>query len=76
MDQAFAKELSTRSLLKAKGYSFNAKNQYWEREWLTNNGKERVLEIALKTEDNQWNKLMMTSSGKVFYAECIGEEIK
>ena len=75
MDQSFAKEVSVRSILKSKGYEFEPENQYWVREWSTNNGKEKFLEVAVKTEDNEWNKLMIANSGKVFFAECIGEEI-
>ena len=73
MDQAFAKELTIRSLLKSKGYEFEPENQYWIREWRTNNGKEKFLDLAIKTEDEEWNRIMMTSAGKVFYAECIGK---
>tara|TARA_Y100001968_G_scaffold328889_1_gene376970 strand:+ start:1481 stop:1711 length:231 start_codon:yes stop_codon:yes gene_type:complete len=73
MDQAFAKELTIRSLLKSKGYEFEPENQYWIREWTTNNGKEKFLDLAIKTDDEEWNRIMMTSEGKVFYAECIGK---
>ncbi len=71
MDAAFARELTVRALLKAKGYQFDHENQYWFREWTANQGKEKVLEVALKTDDGEWNKLMMTTSGQVFYAEAI-----
>ncbi len=71
MDDAFSREVALRSLLKSKGYEFDHQNQYWFREWITNNGQEKVLEIALKTDDGEWNKLMMTASGRVFYAESI-----
>ncbi len=71
MDDAFAREVTNRTLLKSKGYEFDAVNQYWFREWTTNGGEERVLELALKTEDGEWNKLMMTPGGQVFYAEAI-----
>ncbi len=73
MDDAFAREVTIRSLLKSKGYVFDHQNQYWVREWITNGGKEKVLEVALKTEDGEWNKLMMTPHGQVFYAEAISE---
>ena len=75
MDKDFAKEIMIRSHLKSKGYVFEAENQYWVREWSTNEGKESFLEVAVRTDDGEWNKLMMNSSGKVFYAECTGEEI-
>ena len=55
MDAAFAREVTVRSLLKAKGYEFDHENQYWVREWTTNGGQEKVLEVALKTEDGEWN---------------------
>ncbi len=76
MDDAFARELTVRSLLKSKGYEFDHENQYWVREWTTNQGFEKVLEVALKTEDGEWNKLMMTTSGQVFYAETISGGIE
>ena len=75
MDQAFQREVTIRSLLKAKGYCFDPESQYWAREWTTNGGQETVLEVAVKTEDGEWNKLMMTPSGHIFYAEAIGESI-
>ena len=75
MDQAFAKELFIRSHLKSKGYKFEVENQYWVREWHTNNGAEKFLEVAIRTDDGEWNQLMMTPSGKVFFAKSIGEEI-
>ncbi len=75
MDESFAREVTIRSLLKSKGYVFDAQNQYWVREWTTNSGQEKVLELALKTEDGEWNKLMMTPAGHIFYAESIGEAI-
>lgn len=71
MDDAFAREIAVRALLKSKGYEFDHENQYWVREWVTNKGQEKVLEIALKTEDGEWNKLMMTTDGHVFYAKSI-----
>ena len=75
MDDAFSREVSIRSLFKSKGYEFDHVNQYWVREWTTNGGQEKVLEVALKTEDGEWNKLMMTPTGHVFYAEAISEEV-
>ena len=75
MNDAFAKELAVRSILKSKGYAFDPENQYWFREWITNGGQEKVLEVAVKTEDGEWNKLMLRPDGYVFYAEVIGEGI-
>ena len=71
MDDAFAREVTIRSLLKSKGYEFDQENQWWVREWTTNGGQEKVLEVALKTDDGEWNKLMMRPDGKIFYAEAI-----
>tara|TARA_Y100001968_G_C18994736_1_gene543076 strand:- start:83 stop:313 length:231 start_codon:yes stop_codon:yes gene_type:complete len=75
MKESFAKEVSLRLFLKSKGYIFDHENQYWFREWTTNEGQEKVLEVAVKTEDGEWNKLMMTPAGQVFYAKVIGEEV-
>ncbi len=75
MDKDFAREVAIRSLLKSKGYEFDQESQYWVREWTTNQGQEKVLEVAVQTEDGEWNKLMLTPDGHVFYAESIGEGI-
>ena len=75
MNESFSKEVAIRSLLKSKGYKFDAKNQFWSREWSTNQGNEKVIEIAVKTEDGEWNKLMMTTSGHIFYAKETGNGI-
>ena len=71
MNEAFSREVTERSLLKAKGYQFDQENQWWTREWSTNAGQEKVVEVAVKTEDGEWNKLMMTPQGHIFYAEAI-----
>ena len=71
MNNAFSREVAIRALLKSKGYQFDLENQWWVREWTTNGGKEKVLEVAVKTEDGEWNKLMMTPDGFVFSAEAI-----
>ncbi len=75
MDEAFTREVAIRSLLRSKGYEFDPQNQYWLREWSTNGGQEKLLEVALKTEDGEWNKLMMTPEGKVFYAKALRSSI-
>ena len=73
MENAFAREVTIRTLLKSKGYEFDEESQWWVREWTTNSGKEKVLDVAIKTEDGEWNKLMMTPGGEVFYAEAISK---
>ena len=75
MDDAFAREVTIRSLLKSKGYEFDHDNQWWVREWSTNNGQEKVLEVAAKSENGEWNKMMMTPDGYMFFAETIHEGI-
>ena len=45
------------------------------REWTTNGGQEKVLEVCMKTEDGEWNKLMMTPGGFVFSAEAISRGV-
>jgi hypothetical protein len=76
MDDAFAREVTLRSLLKSKGYEFDQENQWWAREWTTNGGQEKVLEVCMKTEDGEWNKLMMTPDGFVFSAEAISKGVE
>ncbi len=75
MNESFSKEVAIRSLLRSKGYEFDERNQFWSREWSTNGGDEKVLEIAVKTDDGEWNKLMMTQSGHIFYAKETGNGI-
>tara|TARA_Y100001968_G_C19369799_1_gene724491 strand:- start:71 stop:301 length:231 start_codon:yes stop_codon:yes gene_type:complete len=75
MNDDFAKELAIRSLLKTKGYTFEPENQYWVREWTTDYEEEKILEVAMQTDDGEWNKLMMNTSGDIFYAKSIGEEV-
>ena len=75
MHDSFSKEVSTRLLLKSKGYEFDQDNQWWVREWTTNNGQEKVLEIAAKSDNGEWNKMMMTPDGYMFFAETIPEGI-
>ena len=75
MNDSFSREVAIRSLLKSKGYEFDQSNQWWVREWTTNNGEERVLEVAAKTDDGEWYKMMMTTDGFMFYAEAISENI-
>ena len=72
MDAAFAREVTIRERLKSKGYEFDEENQYQIREQSTNGGQEKFLELAMKTEDGEWNKPMMATGGKVFYAEAVG----
>ena len=76
MDDAFAKEVTLRSLLKSKGYKLDEVNQWWFREWTTNGGQEKVLEVYMKTDDGEWNKLMMTPDGFIFSAEAISKGIQ
>ena len=75
MHASFNKEVALRVILKDKGYKFEPENQYWSREWTTNEGKEKILEVAVKSADGEWNKLMMTTNGDIFYAKAIEGEI-
>ncbi len=71
MEDAFAREVTLRSLLRSKGYEFDEENHWWSRAWTTNGGKEKVIEVCIKTDDGEWNKLMMTPEGYIFSAESI-----
>ena len=75
MDDAFAREVTIRSLLKSKWYEFDQENQWGGIEWTTNRRQERDLEVAAKTDDEEWGKLMMTHDEFVFSAETIKEGI-
>ena len=76
MNDSFSREVTIRALLKSKGYQFDQDNQWWVREWTTNQGQERVLEVAAKTDDGDWNKIMMTPDGYMFYTETISESVE
>ncbi len=76
MNDSFSKEVAIRALLKTKGYEFDHHHHWWVREWSTNNGQEKVLEVAAKGDNGEWQKMMMKPDGYLFYTETIREEIE
>ena len=45
--------------LKDDGYFFDRDNDWWERTWTTNEGKESIREIFQPLESGKWKKLMI-----------------
>ena len=59
------------SSLKEKGYMWEIGNEWWERKWTTNEGKESILEVYQELEHGGWNKLMIGYGDRVFFEEKV-----
>jgi len=59
------------SSLKEKGYMWEIGNEWWERKWTTNEGKESILEVYQELENGEWNKLMIGYGDRVFFEEKV-----
>ena len=46
-------------------------NEWWERKWTTNEGKESILEVYQELEHGGWNKLMIGYGDRVFFEEKV-----
>ena len=57
--------------LEEQGYKYDSGNEWWEREWTTNKGKESILEVYQQLENGEWNKLMIGYGDRVFYEEKV-----
>ena len=57
--------------LKEKGYMYNLGNEWWERKWTTNQGKESIREVYQELEHGGWNKLMIGYGDRVFFEEKV-----
>ena len=57
--------------LKDKGYSYDSGNEWWERKWITNGGKESILEVHQELENGEWKQLMIGYGDHVFYEEKV-----
>ena len=58
-------------VLKSKGYVFDSGNDWWERIWTTNEGKETIREVYQQLESGDWNKLMIGYGDRIFYEEKV-----
>ena len=61
------------SSLKEKGYMYNLGNEWWERKWTTNQGKESIREVYQELENGQWKQLMIGYGDRVFFEEEVSE---
>ena len=68
---AMEKEEMFLSDIKGQGYSYDTGNEWYERKWTTNKGKESILEVYQKLESGEWNKLMIGYGDRVFFEEKV-----
>ena len=59
------------SSLKEKGYMYNLGNEWWERKWTTNQGKESIREVYQELENGEWKQLMIGYGDNVFFEEKV-----
>ena len=57
--------------LKDDGYAYDRDNDWWERTWTTNEGKESIREIFQPLESGKWKKLMIGYGDTIFYDEDV-----
>ena len=57
--------------LKEKGYMYNLGNEWWERKWTTNHGKESIREVYQELENGEWKQLMIGYGDHVFFDEQV-----
>ena len=57
--------------LKEKGYMYNLGNEWWERMWTTNQGKESIREVYQELENGEWKQLMIGYGDHVFFEEQV-----
>ena len=57
--------------LESQGYRYDSGNDWWERTWSTNKGKESIREVYQQLENGNWNQLMIGYGDRVFYQEIV-----
>jgi len=55
------------------GYKYDSGNDWYERTWTTNEGKESIREVYQQLENGEWNKLMIGYGDQVFFEEKVGK---
>jgi hypothetical protein len=60
--------------LEEDGYVYDRDNDWWERTWTTNEGKESIREIFQPLECGKWKKLMIGYGDTIFYDEDVDPE--
>jgi len=59
--------------LESEGYTYDNGNDWYERTWTTNEGKESIREIYQQLDNGEWNKLMIGYGDQVFFEEKVGK---
>ena len=54
-----------------KGYLWDDVEQWWVREWTTNNGAESILEAYREDLEGSWWNIMVEYSGYIVYEERV-----
>ncbi len=57
--------------LETEGYQYDSGNEWWQRIWSTNNGKESIKEIYQPLESGNWKQLMIGYGDNIFYEETV-----
>ena len=60
--------------LETEGYRYDSGNDWWERTWSTNNGKESIREVYQQLESGNWKQLMIGYGDNIFYEESVKVE--
>tara|TARA_B100000686_G_scaffold324097_1_gene379473 strand:+ start:418 stop:753 length:336 start_codon:yes stop_codon:yes gene_type:complete len=60
--------------LETEGYKYDSGNDWWERTWSTNNGKESIREVYQQLESGNWKQLMIGYGDNIFYEESVKVE--
>ena len=59
------------SVLVKNGYEWDDSEEWWFREWTTNNGAETILEAYREDGDGDWWNIMVGYHGNTFYEEKV-----
>ena len=54
-----------------EGYTYDKDNEWWQRKWITNGGKESIVEVFQELESGDWKQLMIGYGDRVFYEEQV-----
>tara|TARA_Y100001938_G_C7926716_1_gene347266 strand:+ start:483 stop:680 length:198 start_codon:yes stop_codon:yes gene_type:complete len=54
-----------------KGYEWDDSEEWWVREWTTNNGAESIIEALREDSEGDWWNIMIGYGGNTFYEEKV-----
>ena len=57
--------------LETEGYQYDSGNDWWERTWSTNKGKDSIREIYQPLDSGNWKQLMIGYGDRIFYEETV-----